>query len=61
MNDRKPTFEFIHYPEFGEAERANPATKIVYTMYSDQLTRSEMQEAFTYFLRACTYHIEDVE
>ena len=59
--ERQPTFEFTYYPEFGEAERISPATKITYTLYSSELTVTKMQEAFNNFLRACTYHIEDEE
>jgi hypothetical protein len=55
--DRKPVFEFIHYPEFGEAERVVAATKIVYSLYSGELTVTEMREAFDSFLKACGYHI----
>lgn len=57
--DRQPVFEFIHYPTFGEAEHTFPATKITYTIYSEGTSLPEMQEAFNYFLKACTYHIED--
>jgi hypothetical protein len=59
--DKQPTFEFTYYPEFGEAERFSPATKITYTLYRSDLTVIQMQEAFNNFLRACTYHIEDEE
>jgi hypothetical protein len=55
--DRQPVFEFIHYPEFGEAERVCPAVKIVYTIYSDGQTVHDMREQFNYFLKACSYHI----
>ncbi len=55
--DRQPVFEFIHCPEFGEAERICPAVKIVYTIYNDGLTLSDMREQFDYFLKACSYHI----
>ena len=55
--DRQPRFELIHYPEFGEVERICPAVKIVYTIYNDGLTLSDMREQFDYFLRACSYHI----
>ena len=55
--DRQPRFELIHYPEFGEAERICPAVKIVYTIYNDGLTLSDMREQFDYFLKACSYHI----
>ena len=41
--DRQPVFEFIHYPEFGEAERISPAVKIVYTIYSDGQTVHDMR------------------
>jgi hypothetical protein len=57
MTERTPKFEFIYYPEFGEVERAVPASKIVYSLYSSELTVTEMREAFDYFLKACTYHI----
>ncbi len=59
--DRKPVFEFIHYPTFGRDEMVNPANKIVYTLYSEELTATAMREAFNYFLKACTYHIEEEE
>lgn len=59
--DRRPTYEFTHYPEFGEAERISPATKITLTLYSGELTLTDMQDAFNSFLRACTYHIEEKE
>ena len=55
--DKKPVFEFIHDPEFGEAERICPAVKIVYTIYSDGQTIDDMREQFDYFLKACSYHI----
>ena len=55
--DRKPVFEFIHYPSFGSAEYACPAVKIVYTLYSSEQTLFEMREQFDYFLKACSYHI----
>ena len=55
--DRQPKFELIHYPEFGEVERICPAVKIVYTIYSDGLTLSDMREQFDYFLKACSYHV----
>ena len=55
--DRQPRFELIHYPEFGEVERICPAVKIVYTIYNDGLTLSDMREQFDYFLKACAYHI----
>ena len=50
--DRQPVFEFIHYPEFGEAERICPAVKIVYTLYSGGQTVHDMREQFDYFLKA---------
>ena len=52
--NRQPKFELIHYPEFGEVERICPAVKIVYTIYSDPLTLSDMGEQFDYFLKACS-------
>ena len=52
--ERQPKFELIHYPEFGEVERICPAVKIVYTIYSDPLTLSDMREQFDYFLKACS-------
>lgn len=55
--DRQPVFEFIHYPDFGEAERICPAVKIVYTIYSVGQTVHGMREQFDYFLKACSYHI----
>ena len=57
VRERQPMFEFIHYPKFGEAERACPAVKIVYTLYSDEQTLHDMREQFDYFLKACSYHI----
>ena len=55
--DRQPRFELIHYPEFGEVERVCPAVKIVYTIYNDGLTLSDMREQFDCFSRACSYYI----
>ena len=55
--DRQPRFELIHYPEFGEVERICPAVKIVYTIYNDGLTLSDMREQFDYFLKACSYPV----
>jgi len=57
LMDRQPRFEMIHYPEFGEVERICPAVKIVYTIYNDGLTLSDMREQFDYFLKACSYHV----
>ena len=59
--ERTPKYEFIYYPEFGEIEKTCPATKIVHTLYSPELTKTEMQEAFIYFLKACSYHFEEDE
>lgn len=55
--DREPVFEFISYPDFELPESVVPATKIVHTLYSSDLTITEMREQFNYFLKACSYHI----
>ena len=55
--NRQPKFELIHYPEFGEVERICPAVKIVYTIYNEPLTLSDMREQFDYFLKACYYQL----
>ena len=55
--DRKPVYEFISYPDFGLSESSEPATKIVHTLYSSEITIHDMKEQFDYFLKACSYHI----
>lgn len=66
---KDPVYEFIYYPEKNESLRAQglrlgPETyehKIVYTLYDSSLSLTQMQEAFGYFLKACTYHVPNPE
>ena len=63
---KDPVYEFIYYPEKNESIRAQGLLadapfehKIVYTLYDSSLTLTQMQEAFGYFLKACTYQLPD--